>query len=210
MDKPVMIFGTGGLARTALNIFVQNNVLVYGLLTEEEEEVNKEINEVLVMAMVDDDVFIRKATQDAEVFIALEDRSEREEFTQMVIKKYKKMPVNAIHRSAQLPSDLVIGHGNLIGAGVNIGAASRIGSHCFIHSGTQIEQQAELEDAVYLGAGSIIGARAKLASHTFVGSGAIIGAGVRVGKDAKVGAGSVVVRPVREKATVWGNPAQEV
>ena len=198
------------MARTALNIFAQNNVLVYALLTENDEELNTEINDVLVMATVDDDVFIRKATQDAEVFVALDDRSERQEVVEELIKKYKKMPVNAIHRSAQLASDVSLGHGNLIGAGVSIGAATSIGNHCTVGSGAQLDFQTKMEDFVEVGAGSIVGARASLGKKAFIGSGVVIGSGVQVGANAKAGAGSVVVRNIKEESTVWGNPAQEL
>lgn len=210
MSKPVIIFGTGGLARTALNIFEQNEVLVYGFLTEDETEVGEEINRIMVMATVDDDVFIRKSTKEADVFVALEDQSEREEMIHTLIKKHKKMPTNAIHRSAQLANDLSMGYGNLIQAGVSIGAAVELGNHNVIGSGTQIDYQVKLEDFVRLGAGCVVSAKVHLASQVLVGSGAVISGGVKVGKNAKIAAGSVVLRNVKEEAAVFGNPAQEV
>ncbi|MGF1532510.1 MAG: DapH/DapD/GlmU-related protein [Bernardetiaceae bacterium] len=210
MERPVIIFGTGGLAQTALNIFVQNEVLVYGFLSESEEQVRQTINEVLVVGTVDDESLLRRTLADAEVFVALEDTAERIELTKTLLKQYKKMPINAIHRSAQLPHDLHIGHGNLIGAGVNVGPAVRVGNHCIIQSGSQLLHQVEIGDGSYVGAGAIIGARVKLGQEVFVGSGVVVGEGIRLGDRAKAGAGAVVVRHVKAETTVWGNPAQEI
>ncbi len=210
MERPVIIFGTGGLARTALDIFLKNNVLVYAFLAEEETEINTEINDIIVMGLIDDDAFIKRATSEAEVFVALEDQHERLELAELLIKKYKKMPVNAIHPSAQIASDVLLGHGNLIGAGTTIGAGVSLGNHNVISSGVHVEQQAKLAQSVLIGAGAVMGASSQTENTVYVGSGAVIGAGVRLGKNVKVGAGAVVVRSVKENKTVFGNPAQEV
>ncbi|MEM6298866.1 MAG: acetyltransferase [Bacteroidota bacterium] len=210
MERPVIIFGTGGLARTALDIFLKNNVLVYAFLTEDEAEVNTEINDIIVMGLIDDDAFIKRATSDAEVFVALEDQHERLELAELLIKKYKKMPINAIHPSAQIAADVSLGHGNLIGAGTTIGAGVNLGSHNVISSGVHVEQQAKLAESILVGAGAVLGASSQTEKSVYVGSGAVIGAGVHLGASVKVGAGAVVIRSVEEGKTVFGNPAQEV
>lgn len=210
MDNPVMIFGTGGLGRAALEIFVANGNIVYGFLDDDKKTHKTDIDDVQVLGSTSDDGFLKLIGKKCEAFIASDDNKLRKSLAKMLKEKRKMMPVNAIHDTAVMATSSTIGHGNFINAGVVIGAGVDIADHCLLHSKSVIDHNAKLADLVQVGAGSIINANAELSEGAFIGSGSTVVSGVKIGKNARVGAGSVVIADVPDGATVFGNPAQEI
>jgi sugar O-acyltransferase (sialic acid O-acetyltransferase NeuD family) len=210
MENPVLIFGAGDLGVQALDIFKRNNVLVYGLLDDHKELHGKEFGDVSVLGNTDDTGFLSILGNKCEAFVAIGERSVRERLVETLTEEYKTMPINAIHDSALISEMATIGHGNLIGARVTVGAKSKIGQHCLVQTAAVVDTWVQVGDYVTIGAGAIINDRVKIGDGVFIGSGAIIVAGIEIGKNARIGAGSVVVENVPAKATYFGNPARKI
>lgn len=205
-----MIFGTGGLGRAALEIFEKNGVTVYGFLSDNKEEHGQEIDAVSVLGSTDDDGFLKLIGKKCEAFVATDDSRLRKSLVKMLHDRRKVQPANAVHADAVIAKSATIGYGNFINQGVRIGAGTKIGSHCLLHSGAMVDYEASLADFVQIGAGAVIGSGVVLEEGAFIGTGATIVPGVTIGKGARVGAGSVVVAPVAAKETVFGNPATPI
>ncbi|NQZ78879.1 MAG: acetyltransferase [Ekhidna sp.] len=210
MEKPVIIFGSTGLAKAALEIFNSNNIVVYGFLDDDEKTHSTEINTVSVLGGTDDHGFTKLIGQKCEAFVATDDNVLRKEYVEYLIETRKVMPVNAVHQSAYISESFSIGHGNFINAGAILSNDSTMGSHNIINTSSVIEQDVEIGDFVQIGAGSIINAKVTLEDEVFIGSGVTIVAGVKVEKGARIGAGSVVVSDVKKGQTLFGNPAIEM
>ena len=210
MENPVLIFGAGDLGTQALDIFRRNNVLVYGLLDDHKELHGKEFGDVSVLGDTDDTSFLSIIGSKCEAFVAIGERSVRERLVESLTDEYKAMPVNAIHDQAIISDMAGIGHGNLIGARVTIGAKSTVGHHCLVQTAAVLDISVQVGNFVTIGAGAIINDRVKINDGAFIGSGAIIVAGIEIGKNARIGAGSVVVENVPAGATFFGNPARKI
>jgi len=207
MEKPVIILGAKGIAHSALEIFNSNKVVVFGFLDEDQKLHGQEINVVPVLGHTEDEGFLKLIGKKCEAFIAVDDNKYRQFLVKMLNENRKVQPINAIHETAYVSSDATIGHGNFINAKVNIGAGTKVGSHCIINSGAIIDHSAILGDFVQIGAGAIINSGAIVEDDAFIGSGVILVSGVTIGKNARVGAGSVVISSVKANETVFGNPA---
>ena len=210
MEKPVIIFGAKGIAKSALEIFQSNEVTVYGFLDDDKSTHEQTINDIPVLGLTNDHGFTKLIGQKCEAFIASDDYKIRTSLTEMLIESRKVMPVNAIHNKALVAKSADMSHGNFINAGSIIGSGSVIGLHCVIHSGVIIEQDVVMGDFVQIGAGSIINAGVIIEKKTFIGAGVVIVAGVKIGAGARIGAGSVVIADVAKKETVFGNPAAKI
>lgn len=210
MENPVIIFGTGGLGRAALEIFEKNGVAVYGFLTDQAEEHGKEVDEVTVLGSTDDDSFLNIIGKKCEAFVATDDNRLRKSLVKMLRERRKVQPANAVHPDAIVAKSAHIGYGNFINQGVKIGAGSKVGSQCLLHSGALIDFGVTIADFVQVGAGAVIGSGATLEEGAFVGTGAIVVSGVTIGKGARIGAGSVVIAAVAPNDTVFGNPAVSI
>ncbi|MBN3581133.1 NeuD/PglB/VioB family sugar acetyltransferase [Algoriphagus aestuarii] len=210
MEKPVIIFGAKGIAHPALEIFNSNEVMVYGFLEEDESMHGTEINTVSVLGNPEDDGFLKLIGQKAEAFVAVDDMKYRKFLVELLNERRKVQPINAIHHTAYISTDAVIGHGNFFNAKVAIGTAAEIGQHCILHTGAIVDHKAKLGDFVQVGTGSIINAEVTIEEGAFIGSGVTVVSGVTIGKNARVGAGSVVISSVGANETVFGNPAAKI
>lgn len=210
MDNPVLIFGTDGLGRAALEIFESNGNVVYGFLDDNKNKHNTEIDNVQVLGKTSDDGFLKLIGKKCEAFIASDDNALRKSLANMLLKKRKVMPINAIHNSVVIASSAKIGHGNFFNGGVVIGAGTDIANHCIFHSKSVVDHDAKIGDFVQLGAGSVVSSDVTIEEGAFIGSGATLIAGITIGKNARIGAGSVVIKDVESGTTVFGNPAVEI
>jgi sugar O-acyltransferase (sialic acid O-acetyltransferase NeuD family) len=210
MDKPVMILGSGGIGRAALEIFESNGVVVYGFLEDDEKEHGKEIDTISVLGRTDDDGYLKLIGKKCEAFVAADENSYRHSLVEMLHERRKVQPVNAIHNTAVIAKSANLGHGNFINQHAKIGAGAEIGSHCILHSGSLLDFNVKLADFVQIGAGAVLGSGVQVEEGAFIGSGVTIVAGVKIGKNARIGAGSVVVAEVKAKQTVFGNPATPI
>jgi sugar O-acyltransferase (sialic acid O-acetyltransferase NeuD family) len=210
MENPVLIFGAKSLGKVALDIFNRNGVIVYGFLDDDETLHGTEIGEVSVLGRTEDEGFTKLIGKKCEAFVAVDDRIERKNVVEFLNETRHVQPVNALHDTAVISGLAELGHGNLVAAGVIIGAGAKVGNHCLLHSRAVIDAEAELSDYVQVGPGTLIGPGVRVAENAFLGAGVTVVAGVSIGKNARVGAGSVVIESVPANATVFGNPAKKV
>lgn len=210
MKNPVLIFGGGVLGKLAIDIFNQNEVLIYGILDDNKELHGKEVSEVTVLGETDDDGFLKLIGQKTEAFVAISHLADRQAIVKMLLEKRKVMPVNGIHPRSYISEEATIGHGNLVAAGVVLNSGAVIGNHCILQSNSVIDPNVEMADFVHVASGAIINSGVQIEEGVFIGSGAIIVSGIKIGKNARIGAGSVVVSDVKEKETVFGNPALSI
>jgi len=210
MDKPVIIFGSTGIAKAAHEIFNSNDIIVYGFLDDDEETHGSEINTIPVLGSTDDHGYTKLIGQKCEAFVASDSNELRKEYVEFLTESRKVMPVNAIHEFAMISETFSLEHGNFINAGVILSNDSKMGSHNVINTRVSIEQETEIGNFVQIGAGSVINSKVKIEDEVFIGSGVTVVSGVTIGKGARIGAGSVVVGDVKAGKTVFGNPAVEV
>lgn len=210
MKKPVLILGSRGIAKSAMEIFLSHQIVIYGFLDDDKVLHGSEIGEIPVLGRTDDDRFLKFIGKECEAFVAVEEPRLRKGLVKMLNERRKIMPTNAIHEQAVVPDSAHIGYGNFVDAGAVIGADAKVPNHCIIHSNATLGYGVVLNDFVQIGAGSIINAEVEIGDGAFIGSGVTIVSGVAIGKNARVGAGSVVIQSVGDGETVFGNPAQTV
>lgn len=116
--------------------------------------------------------------------------------------------VTAVHPSAILASDFVIGVGTVVMAGAIINPSVHIGKHCIINTGSLVEHDCVLGDFVHVSPNASLAGNVTLGEGTHVGIGACIIQGVKVGKWVTIGAGTVVLNDVPDYAVVVGNPGK--
>lgn len=209
-DKGLMIIGTDADARLALDIANMHQVVVYGFMTDDDEQLLKEINDIAVIMRVDapeGKKFLDK--ENVEVIVAERDIEKRKNLLRKVLSRKVEI-ANLVFPDAVISPYAAIGKGNVIGSGFVLMPNSTIGSHNSIHAGVKIDTDVTIEDLCTIQSSVSIGRGAKIAEEVTIGMGAVIFAGITVGKGAFIGPGSVVLKNVPAGGKVFGNPAKEV
>jgi acetyltransferase EpsM len=114
----------------------------------------------------------------------------------------------AIHPTAILSGDVLLGSGSVVMAAAIINPGSRVGKHCIINTAAVIDHDAVIEDFVHVSPNATLSGNVTLKEGAWVGAGATIIQGISIGRWAIVGAGAVVIKDVPDQAVVVGNPAR--
>jgi acyl-[acyl carrier protein]--UDP-N-acetylglucosamine O-acyltransferase len=88
-----------------------------------------------------------------------------------------------------------------------LNADARIGRHTILNTGTVVEHDGVVGDAVHLAPRVCLAGHVTVGDRTFVGAGTVVRDEVRIGRDCLVGLGSVVVRDLPDGVRAYGCPA---
>jgi len=114
----------------------------------------------------------------------------------------------AVHPSAIVARDVVIGPGTVVMAGAVINSGSIIGSHVIINTGATIDHDCVLEEGVHISPGASLAGGIVVGANAHVGVRASVIQKIQIGCESMVGAGAVVIRDVLPRTTVVGSPAR--
>jgi len=143
------------------------------------------------------------------VIVAIGDNSARASIFEGLERQGERF-ARAIHPSAVLGSDLVLGRGIMICAGVVVNTATRIGDNAILNTGCTVDHHNRIGAHAHVAPGAHTGGGVEIGQGTFLGIGSVVLPGKRVGDWAIVGGGAAVVRDVPPYAIAVGVPARVV
>lgn len=118
--------------------------------------------------------------------------------------------VSAIHPSANIAGNAVIGKNVVIAAGVNICTHVVVEDSAILNTGAIADHESTICFGAHICPGVRLAGHVNISPAAFVGIGATVVQGITIGRDAVVGAGAVVLNDVPAYSTVVGVPAKVV
>lgn len=120
----------------------------------------------------------------------------------------RKRFVTAIHPTAVLAPDVVVGAGSVLCAGTVVNPGAHIGENAILNTCASIDHHCEMGAHSHVAPGVHLAGRVCVGEGAFVGIGACAVPGVSIGAWSTVGAGAAVTQDVPERVTVAGVPAR--
>ncbi|MDA8226231.1 MAG: acetyltransferase [Desulfitobacterium hafniense] len=117
---------------------------------------------------------------------------------------------NVIHPSSIVASDVLMGEGVQIMAGVIVQSGTKIGKNTIVNTRVSVDHDCDIGSHVHVAPGAILSGGVEVGEGVHIGTGAIIIQGIKIGRNSIIGAGSVVVRDVPEETISIGVPARVV
>lgn len=115
---------------------------------------------------------------------------------------------NAVHPSATVATDAVLGTGVLVAANAVINPAACIGDLVIVNTAAVVEHDCLLGAGVHLAPGGVLAGMVRVGSISLIGAGAVVVDHRTIGERVRIGAGATVIHDVPDRVTVVGSPAR--
>lgn len=208
--RRVVILGAGGHGRVVLDILLQiPAVEVVGFLDNNKDIIGRRIDGFRVLGTLADLERIRGECRLDGALVAIGDNGTRRHLARVVERAGVPL-ISAVHPSATLAHNAMLGRNVVIAAGAVVCAHCQIGDSVILNTGCIVDHQTMIGEGCHICPGVRVAGRVKIEAGAFVGIGATVVPKVTIGCESIVGAGAVVIEDVPPLATVVGVPARPV
>lgn len=205
MKEKLLIIGASGHGKVVADIAIKMDKWQSIAFLDDDDSIKSCMGLEVIGKSADAFTFLK----DADVFVAIGDNAIRET-TQDRFEIEGASMATLIHPSAIIGTDVEIGAGTVIMAGVVINSSSRIGKGNIINTSCSLDHDNEIEDYVHISPGVKTAGSVFIGKGTWLGIGSIVSNNVNICSGCKVGAGAVVVKDITEPGVYVGVPARRV
>jgi sugar O-acyltransferase (sialic acid O-acetyltransferase NeuD family) len=206
--KSLYIFGASGHAKVALDVALRmGGYNIRGLLDDNPHEYGSLLLGYPVLGGRDILDGLNPAA--TELFVAIGNNHVRRSLGREFIARGFTL-ATLIHPSAQIASDVTIGPGTALMAGVIVNPATTIGPLCVLNTGCSVDHDNSLGEAVHICPGTRLGGHVTIGDECWIGINSTVIECRTIGQRVTVGAGAVVIRDVADDLKVVGVPAKPI
>jgi UDP-perosamine 4-acetyltransferase len=209
MSLPVLIVGGGGHAKVLIEVLRLLSKKILGIFELDPTRINQD---VLGIHVIGTDEMISGYAPTSLQLVNAVGSVQITKVRKNVFDKFKESGytfATVIHPSAVVASDVILGEGAQIMAGVVIQPGSTIGMNAIVNTKTSVDHDCFIGDHVHLSPGVTLSGSVRVLDGSHIGTGATIIQGITIGRNSLIGAGSVVVNDVPANAEFVGVPARK-
>ena len=209
MKEQVLIIGSGGHARSIIDILVQNAEYNIAGCVSNEYRREKYIQGFYNIPIIGNDEMLEELFLSGikKVIVAVGDNNLRKTLFEKVI-DVGYTPIRAISQFSYISSTAYIGVGSCIMAGACIGVDVKVGDDCIINTNASIDHDCVIGNHVHIAPGVSMSGTVSVGEKSFLGTGANVIDRVTIGSNVIVGAGGVVTDSIINNVTAVGVPAR--
>jgi sugar O-acyltransferase (sialic acid O-acetyltransferase NeuD family) len=205
MKNKLIIIGASGHGKVVADIAIKMNKWQSIAFLDDDESIKTSMGLEVIGKTAD--AFTYK--DEADFFVAIGNNLTREKVQEQLMDEGMSV-VSLIHPSAVIGSDVEIGTGTVVMAGVVINSSTRIGKGCIINTSSSLDHDNVIEDYVHISPGASLAGTVRVGRGSWIGIGSVVSNNVNICSGCKVGAGAVVVKDITESGTYVGVPVRRV
>ena len=202
----IVIFGASGHAQVLIDILELMGVYrIVGIYDDSPSMIGKFIAGYPVLGLIDSRFVANKG------IIGVGVNHNRESIVAKIIQRNPDFEfVNAIHPSAVIGKNVILGEGTAVMAGSVINPNAVIGPHSIINTMASVDHDCVIEPFASVAPGAHLGGNVHVGTRTFVGMSATVIHNVHIGHDTVIGAGATVVKDIPNHVVAYGSPAKPI
>lgn len=205
----IIILGAGGHAKVIIDIIEQIQTLNISGIIDPHLAKGKTFMGYPALGKDADLPQLISKYQISGAIVAIGDNSSRQKVVETARQLCPNLKfVTAIHPTATLAADVILGEGTVVMAGCVINPGVRVGSFCIVNTLSSVDHDCKLADYASLGPRATLGGECTLGESSMIGLGALLFHGVSVGAHTVIGGGSLVNKDVGSSVVAYGQPAR--
>jgi sugar O-acyltransferase (sialic acid O-acetyltransferase NeuD family) len=210
MDS-IVIIGSSGHAKVVIDIVQQEGRYnIVGLL-DRYRMVGEETLGYRVLGKEETLPELTKIHSLKGVIVAVGDNFDRSKVVSHVRGICPDIPfVSSVHPKASIATDVSIGEGTVIMAGVSVNSSCSIGRFCILNTNSSLDHDSIMEDFSSLAPRATTGGNCRIGSYSAISIGAVLIRGVHIGNNTVVGAASLVLKSIDSFIVAYGSPAKAI
>ncbi|SHF21972.1 acetyltransferase [Alkalibacter saccharofermentans] len=205
MKNKLIIIGASGHGKVVADIAIKMNKWQSIAFLDDDESIKTSIGLEVIGKTAD--AFTYK--DEADFFVAIGSNTTREKIQEKLEEEGMSV-IKLIHPSAVIGTEVEIGMGTAVMAGVVVNSSTRIGKGCIINTSASLDHDNVIEDYVHISPGVRTAGSVSIGKGTWIGIGSVISSNVNICSGCKVGAGAVVVKDITEPGTYVGVPVRKI
>ena len=205
MKEKLLIIGASGHGKVVADIAIKMDKWQSIAFLDDDDSIKSCMGLKVIGKSTDAFTYLK----DADIFVAIGNNATREK-TQGRLEIEGASMATIIHPSAVIGTDVEIGTGTAIMAGVVINCSTHIGKGCIVNTGATLDHDNVIEDYVHISPGANLAGTVCIGRGSWLGTGSIVSNNVNICSECKVGAGAVVVKDISEPGTYVGVLARRV
>jgi len=205
MKNKLIIIGASGHGKVVADIAIKMNKWQSIAFLDDDESIKTSMGLEVIGTTAD--AFTYK--DEADFFVAIGSNATREKIQEKLIEEGVNV-VSLIHPSSVIGTEVEIGIGTAVMAGVVVNSSTRIGKGCIINTSASLDHDNVIEDYVHISPGVNMAGTVKIGKRSWLGIGSVVNNNVNICSRCKVGAGAVVVKDITEPGTYVGVPVRRV
>lgn len=203
MKDKLIIIGASGHGKVIADIATKMNKWKSIAYLDDDENIKSPMGLEVIGETAD--AYIYK--DESDFFVAIGNNAIREEIQEKLLSRGFSV-VKLVHPSAIIGTDVEIGIGTVIMAGVVINSSSKIGNGCIINTSCSLDHDNIIGDYVHISPGSNLAGTVSVGKGCWLGVGSVVSNNINICSGCKVGAGAVVINDMTEAGTYVGVPAK--
>lgn len=205
MIKQLIIVGASGHGKVVADIAMKMNRWERIVFLDDDISIKKLIGLDVVGTTIEAINYKDKA----DFFVAIGNNIIRKKIQENFIVQGLNI-VTLVHRNAVIGTDVEIGVGTVVMAGVVINSSTRIGNGCIINTSSSVDHDNEIKDYVHLSPGVRTAGNVKINHTTWLGIGSVVSNNIYICEECKIGAGAAVVDSIEQPGLYLGVPARKI